>query len=75
MIKRDEIEIKYDIDDALNSTSEAVKKRMRDILEKHDEVTDKEKKELTDIVDSVCDMYEAIGRINLQNAMMINDID
>lgn len=75
MIKRDEIEIKYDIDDALNSTSEAVKKRMRDILEKHDEVTDKEKKELTDIVDSVCEMYETIGRINLQNAMMINDID
>lgn len=75
MIKRDEIEIKYDIDDALNSTSEAVKKRMRDILENHDEVTDKEKKELTDIVDSVCDMYETIGRINLQNAMMINEID
>lgn len=75
MIKRDEIEIKYDIDDALNSTSEAVKKRMRDILENHDEVTDKEKKELTDIVYSVCNMYETIGRINLQNVLIGEYID
>lgn len=75
MIKRDEIEIKYDIDDALNSTSEAVKKRMRDILENHDEVTAEEKKELKDIVESVCNMYETIGRINLQNVLIGEYID
>ena len=46
MMKRDEIETKYNIDYALNSTSEDVKKRMTNILENHDEVTAEEKKEL-----------------------------
>lgn len=75
MIKRDEIETKYNIDYALNSTSEDVKKRMTNILEKHDEVTAEEKKELKDIVESVCNMYETIGRINLQNVLIGEYID
>lgn len=75
MMKRDEIETKYNIDYALNSTSEDVKKRMTNILEKHDEVTAEEKKELKDIVESVCNMYETIGRINLQNVLIGEYID
>ena len=74
-MKRDEIETKYNIDYALNSTSEDVKKRMTNILEKHDEVTAEEKKELKDIVESVCNMYETIGRINLQNVLIGEYID
>lgn len=75
MMKRDEIETKYNIDYALNSTSEDVKKRITNILEKHDEVTAEEKKELKDIVESVCNMYETIGRINLQNVLIGEYID
>ena len=75
MMKRDEIETKYNIDYALNSTSEDVKKRMTNILEKHDEVTAEEKNELKDIVESVCNMYETIGRINLQNVLIGEYID
>lgn len=75
MMKRDEIETKYNIDYALNSTSEDVKNRMTNILEKHDEVTAEEKKELKDIVESVCNMYETIGRINLQNVLISEYID
>ena len=75
MMKRDEIETKYNIDYALNLTSEDVKKRMTNILESHDEVTAEEKKELKDIVESVCNMYETIGRINLQNVLIGEYID